>query len=55
MRGAEEFIEVESGKGSDALERRPQLASALIRAKRLRCSVVVARLDRLSREPGVIT
>ena len=51
---AEEFIEVESGKGSDALERRPELARALARAKKLRCSVVVAKLDRLSRDVAFI-
>src|SRR6201746_1819990 len=50
----EEFIEVESGKGSDALERRPQLANALARAKRAKCSVVVAKLDRLSRDVAFI-
>jgi DNA invertase Pin-like site-specific DNA recombinase len=51
---AEEFIEIESGKGSDALERRPELARALARAKKLRCSVVVAKLDRLSRDVAFI-
>lgn len=50
----EEFVEIESGKGSDALDRRPQLAAALARAKRARCSVVVARLDRLSRDVAFI-
>jgi DNA invertase Pin-like site-specific DNA recombinase len=45
---AAEFIEVETGKGFDALDRRPQLAAALAAAKRLRCSVLVAKLDRLS-------
>jgi DNA invertase Pin-like site-specific DNA recombinase len=44
------FIEVETGKGSDALERRPQLAAALAEARRKRCAVVVAKLDRLSRD-----
>ena len=44
------FTEVETGKGSDALERRPQLAAALASAKRLRCPVLVAKLDRLSRD-----
>jgi DNA invertase Pin-like site-specific DNA recombinase len=52
---ADEFIEVESGKGSDALERRPELAGALARAKKLRCSVVVAKLDRLSRDVAFIS
>jgi DNA invertase Pin-like site-specific DNA recombinase len=50
----EEYIEVESGKGSDALERRPKLAEGLARARRARCSVVVARLDRLSRDVAFI-
>ena len=44
------FTEVETGKGSDALDRRPQLAAALAAAKRLRCPVLVAKLDRLSRD-----
>ena len=44
------FTEVETGKGSDALDRRPQLAAALAAAKRLRCAVLVAKLDRLSRD-----
>ncbi|MGI3902339.1 MAG: recombinase family protein [Janthinobacterium lividum] len=47
---ADSFTEVETGKGSDALERRPQLAAALAAAKRLKCSVLVAKLDRLSRD-----
>ena len=44
------FTEVETGKGADALDRRPQLAAALAAAKRLRCAVLVAKLDRLSRD-----
>ena len=50
MEIAEAFTEVETGKGSDALDRRPQLAAALAAAKRLRCPVLVAKLDRLSRD-----
>ncbi|KQQ11538.1 resolvase [Methylobacterium sp. Leaf122] len=50
----EEFAEVGSGKGEDALERRPQLARALARAKKLKCAVVVAKLDRLSRDVAFI-
>ena len=45
-----EFVEVETGKGSDALDRRPQLKAALAAAKRLKCPVAVAKLDRLSRD-----
>jgi len=52
---AETFIEVETGKGADALERRPQLKAALKAAKKLKTSVVVARLDRLSRDVAFIS
>jgi DNA invertase Pin-like site-specific DNA recombinase len=52
---AEEFVEVESGKGSDAIERRPQLKAALAAAKKLKCAVVVAKLDRLSRDVHFIS
>jgi DNA invertase Pin-like site-specific DNA recombinase len=44
------FVEVETGKGADALERRPQLVAALHEARRQRCPVGVAKLDRLSRD-----
>jgi DNA invertase Pin-like site-specific DNA recombinase len=52
---ATEFVEVESGKGSDALDRRPQLAAALAEARKRKCSVVVAKLDRLSRDVHFIS
>ena len=54
MEIAREFVEVESGKGSDALERRPQLRQALAIAKKLKCAVVVAKLDRLARDVSFI-
>jgi DNA invertase Pin-like site-specific DNA recombinase len=44
----ETFNEVETGKGSDALDRRPQLAEALRVAKRHKAPIIVAKLDRLS-------
>jgi len=50
-----EFVEVETGKGADALDRRPQLKAALAAAKRLRCQVAVAKLDRLSRDVHFIS
>src|ERR1700681_599051 len=50
-----EFVEVETGKGSDALDRRPQLKAALAAAKRLKCNVAVAKLDRLSRDVHFIS
>jgi DNA invertase Pin-like site-specific DNA recombinase len=49
-----EHVEVETGKGADALERRPRLAEALAWARRERCPVVVAKLDRLSRDVAFI-
>jgi DNA invertase Pin-like site-specific DNA recombinase len=49
------FVEVETGKGVDALDRRPQLAAALSEARRQRCSVAVAKLDRLSRDVHFIS
>src|SRR2546423_12970501 len=52
---AAEFVEFESGKGADALERRPQLAAALAAAKSAKCSVVVAKLDRLSRDVAFVS
>ncbi len=45
-----EFVEVETGKGADALDRRPQLAAALASARKRKCAVIVAKLDRLSRD-----
>ena len=50
-----EYVDVETGKGSDALERRPQLAAALAEARRLHCPVAVAKLDRLSRDVHFIS
>jgi DNA invertase Pin-like site-specific DNA recombinase len=50
-----EFVEVETGKGADALDRRPQLSAALAMARKLKCSVVVAKLDRLSRDVHFIS
>jgi DNA invertase Pin-like site-specific DNA recombinase len=52
---AREFVEVETGKGADALDRRPELSAALVAAKKLKCAVVVAKLDRLSRDVHFIS
>ncbi|MCP3411519.1 recombinase family protein [Bradyrhizobium sp. CCGB01] len=52
---AREFVEVETGKGSDALDRRPQLKAALAAARKLKCHVGVAKLDRLSRDVHFIS
>src|SRR4029077_8170234 len=45
-----EFTEIETGKGNDALDRRPELKAALKAAKKAKCEVAVAKLDRLSRD-----
>ncbi|MCJ2039518.1 recombinase family protein [Methylobacterium sp. J-059] len=49
-----EFQEVETAKGADALDRRPQLAAALAQARKLKCAVVVSKLDRLSRDVAFV-
>ena len=50
-----EHVEVETGKGADALDRRPRLAAALAEARKARCPVIVAKLDRLSRDVHFIS
>ena len=50
-----EFAEIEIGKGADALERQPQLAAALAAARSAKCSVVVSKLDRLSRDVAFVS
>ena len=50
-----EYTEVESGKGADALDRRPQLKAALKAAGKAEASIVVAKLDRLSRNVHFIS
>ncbi|MCB1425157.1 MAG: recombinase family protein [Zhengella sp.] len=50
-----EFVEVETGKGCDALDRRPRLSEALDMARKMGCPVIVAKLDRLSRDVAFIS
>lgn len=50
-----EHIEIETGKGADALDRRPVLAAALAEARKVKVPVVVAKLDRLSRDVHFIS
>ncbi|HMS85520.1 MAG TPA: recombinase family protein [Nitrospira sp.] len=58
--GAEGFTildwveEVETGKGADALTRRPKLAEVLRQARRIKAPVIVSKLDRLSRDVAFI-
>jgi DNA invertase Pin-like site-specific DNA recombinase len=49
------FYEVETGKGADALDRRPKLADALKAARKSKAPVIVAKLDRLSRDVHFIS
>lgn len=50
-----EHTEIETGKGSDALDRRPVLAVALTEARKAKVPVLVAKLDRLSRDVHFIS
>jgi DNA invertase Pin-like site-specific DNA recombinase len=46
---AGEFTETETGKGADALAKRPQLRAALELCKRRGATLIIAKLDRLAR------
>src|SRR6202165_1036324 len=50
-----QFVEIETGKGADALDRRPQLAAALAAARSAKCSVLISKLDRLSRDVAFVS
>ena len=50
-----EYLEAETGKGTDALDRRPQLAAALAAARSAKCAVLVSKLDRLSRDVAFVS
>jgi len=52
---ANTYVEVQSGSGADAIAARPQLRAALEEAKRRGCPVIVAKLDRLSRDVAFIS
>lgn len=50
-----EFIEVETGKGSQPRARRPELDAALKLAKKHRATLIIAKLDRLARNVHFIS
>jgi DNA invertase Pin-like site-specific DNA recombinase len=52
---AKTFTEVETGKGADALDRRPELAAAITAARKLKGSILLSKLDRLSRDVHFIS
>jgi DNA invertase Pin-like site-specific DNA recombinase len=54
-RVAATFEEQESGRGADALDRRPKLAAAIMAARKLGGPVIVSKLDRLSRDVHFIS
>lgn len=45
----EEFRDIETGKGSNALDKRPGLREAVALAKKKRATLLIAKLDRLAR------
>jgi DNA invertase Pin-like site-specific DNA recombinase len=50
-----EFVETETGKGADALAKRPQLRAALEACRKLGAKLLIAKLDRLARNVHFIT
>lgn len=51
----EELVEVETGKGSNVLEKRPQLRLALERCRKTGATLLIAKLDRLARNVHFIS
>lgn len=51
----DKHVEIETGKGSDALERRLKLREVLAQARNRKATIIVAKLDRLSRDVAFIT
>jgi DNA invertase Pin-like site-specific DNA recombinase len=50
-----EYEDIQTGKGADALSRRPKLAAALDHTKRAGATLAVAKLDRLARSVAFIS
>jgi len=51
----EEFTEVETGKGSNALSKRPHLKAAIDYARKNKAKLLIAKLDRLARNVHFIS
>jgi DNA invertase Pin-like site-specific DNA recombinase len=49
------FTEIETGKGADAIAKRPQLRAALALCKKLGARLLIAKLDRLARNVHFIS
>ena len=50
-----DFVEVETGKGANALDRRPQLRQALDLCKKTGATLLIAKLDRMARNVHFIS
>jgi DNA invertase Pin-like site-specific DNA recombinase len=50
-----EYTEIETGKGANALDKRPQLRAALDHARKAKATLVIAKLDRLARNVHFIS
>jgi DNA invertase Pin-like site-specific DNA recombinase len=50
-----EFVEVEKGKDSNALDKRPELRAALKLCRKHKATLVLAKLDRLARNVHFVT
>ena len=50
-----EYVEVETGKGSNAIDKRPQLRAALESCKKQGATLIIAKLDRLARNVHFIS
>ena len=50
-----QFTETETGKGSNALETRPQLRAALDACRKHKATLIIAKLDRLARNVHFVT
>lgn len=51
----DEFVEVETGKGANALEKRPELRKALELCRKSGATLLIAKLDRLARNVHFVT
>jgi len=51
----QDFTEVETGKGADALDKRPQLRAAIDAARKAGATLIIAKLDRLARNVHFIS
>lgn len=50
-----DFTEIETGKGANALEKRPELQKALSLAKKEKATLIIGKLDRLARNVHFIS